>query len=324
LFVLSFAVSWETSSESYRRFVFRVAESHQDYDSQVNQFRRTLWVWLLAAGFLLLLAQGSILRWSLRPLRRVAREIAEIESGTRDRLTEGYPRELRPLTGNLNAFIHESHSRLERHRNALADLAHSLKTPLAVLRSTVEGGSSRQEMQSVVEEQVARMNGTVEYQLQRAAASGRSAMAAPVRVAPLIQKVAASLAKVYATRGLQFEVRIDETLYFHGDEGDLMEIVGNLADNACKWARRRVGIQAEAQTAPGADFILDIEDDGPGIPAEKRSAILARGGRADPTIEGHGIGMAVVRNLVEEVYQGTLDIDTGRLGGAWIRVCLRF
>jgi two-component system sensor histidine kinase PhoQ len=323
LFVLSFTVSWEIDTDKYRLYTFRVAETQRGFDAQVQGFRRSLWGWFLAAALVLLLVQSLILRWGLKPLRQVAQEVTDIETGRRTALAGPYPRELRPLTRNLDAFIHDSRTRLERSRHALGDLAHSLKTPLAILRGAVESESSPTQLRQTVREQLGRMNQTVEYQLQRAAAAGRIAMAAPTPVAPLVQKIVQSLSKVYAGKHLRFQIEIGEGLGFHGDEGDFMEIIGNLADNACKWSHSRVAIRASQGAVSPAELLLDVEDDGPGIPSNLRRAILERGMRADPNTVGHGIGLAVVRNLVEEVYRGSLEIDTGSLGGARIRVRLQ-
>ena len=326
LFVLSFTVSWEVGSESYQRYAFRVAETQQNFNTQLRQFRRSLWGWFLGAAIVLLMVQGGILRWGLKPLRQVAREVREIESGRRANLTGVYPKELQPLTENLNTLIRHSQAHLERYRNALSDLAHSLKTPLAVLRSTVESPCSETDLQDVVREQIERMNRTVEYQLQRAAASGPIALTAPLEVAPVIRKMVDSLAKVYADKSLQFQLYVDPGVLFYGEEGDLMEIVGNLSDNACKWSRTQVVIRVSASISDSrpAGLILEVEDDGPGIPIEQRQMILKRGERADPSTVGHGIGLAVVRSLVEEVYKGALEIDEGDLGGTCVCVQLRF
>lgn len=326
LFALSFAVRWEIGSERYRRYTFQVAETQQGFRIQVKRFRRNLWGWFVAAALVLLAVQGAILRWSLRPLREVAREVAEIEAGRRTELTGSYPKELRSLTENLNALIHHSHAHLERYRNALADLAHSLKTPLAVLRGAVEGETAN-DWRYTVREQVERMNQTVEYQLQRAAAAGRTALAAPTPVEAVARKIIDSLAKVYADRSLQWDLQVDCPAVFYGDEGDLMEILGNLTDNACKWAHGRIEVRAysvETSSGQREKLVLEVQDDGPGIPAHKRRAILNRGERADPYTAGHGIGLAVVRDLVEDLYQGTLEIDSGPLGGARVRVSLQF
>lgn len=325
LFLLAFTVSWEVAPNHYRLYTFRVAETQWNFLDQLWSFRRSLWGWLLAATGVLLAVQGLILRWSLKPLRRVAAEVTEIESGQCTELSSDYPEELRPLTTNLNALVRQSRTLLERYRNALGDLAHSLKTPLAVLRGALENGASPQELRQALIEQVERMNRTVDYQLQRAAASGPIALSVPLPVAPLAHRILDSLAKVYAERALDFRCEIATNTVFYGDEGDLMEILGNLADNACKWARQQVVVRAwPAEDDRPAELVLEVDDDGPGIRAEQVPLLLNRGQRADPTVAGHGIGLAVVRDLVEEVYYGRLEIGYGALGGAKVRARLRF
>ena len=320
LLSFGFSIAWELRPNDYRGYTFWVAESESILQAQVSSFRRSLWFWLLAAGVMLALVQVLILRWSLRPLRQVAREVTEIETGQRSELTGQYPRELQPLTANLNALVRQSHHHLQRYRNALADLAHSLKTPLAVLSSAVAKTPSISELLGTVSSQVERMNQTVEYQLQRAAASGRIALSAPLPVAEFAARIRDTLAKVYADKKLEFKLDIAPELVFRGDEGDLLELLGNLTDNACKWAHHKVRIQA-AQKKDG-HLLLQIEDDGPGIPIDQRERILDRGGRADPATPGHGIGLAVVRDIVQDVYQGQLTIADSDLGGACIRIAL--
>ena len=320
LLSFGFSIAWEIRPNDYRSYTFWVAETENTLQAQVTSFRRSLWFWLLAAGLMLALAQVLILRWSLRPLRLVAREVTEIEAGQRSELTGQYPRELQPLTANLNALVRQSHHHLQRYRNALADLAHSLKTPLAVLSSTVAKNPAASEWHSTVSSQVERMNKTVEYQLQRAAASGRIALSAPLPVADFAARIRDSLAKVYADKRLRFQLDIAPELVFRGDEGDLLEVLGNLTDNACKWARSQVRIRAVQQA--DHSLLLQVEDDGPGIPADQRERILDRGGRADPTTPGHGIGLAVVHDIVHDVYQGQLAIDASELGGACICIVI--
>ena len=325
LFMLAFTVSWEITPSQYRLYTFRVAETQTDFSKQIWSFRRSLWGWLAAASAVLLAVQGLILRWSLKPLRRVAAEVTDIEAGQRTELGSDYPEELQPLTANLNALIRHGRSHLERYRNALGDLAHSLKTPLAVLRGALDRHPPPEELRQTLAEQVERMNRTVDYQLQRAAAAGRIALSAPLPVAPIAHKILDSLAKVYAERMLDLSCEVGPATMFYGDEGDLLEILGNLADNACKWGRRRVAVRAYLTQHGGrAELVVEVEDDGPGIPAEQAPLLLNRGQRADPTVAGHGIGLAVVRDLVEEVYYGRLDISQGRLGGALMRARLRF
>ena len=326
LFVMAFTVNWEVSPNQYQIHTFRVAETQWEYLDQLQSFRQGLWGWLLAATCVLLAVQGLILHWSLKPLRRVATEVKDIETGRRAELGGGYPEELLPLTANLNALLRQSHAHLERYRNALADLAHSLKTPLAVLRGALENSTPpEEELRQTLGEQLERMNRTVDYQLQRAAASGRIALSAPLPVAPIARKIQDSLAKVYASRSPRLSSEVAASTLFYGDEGDLLEILGNLADNACKWCRRQVVMRAYPADRDGrTELVVEVEDDGPGIPAEQAPLLLGRGQRADPAVAGHGIGLAVVRDLVEEVYYGRLDIGRGSLGGALVRARLRF
>ena len=317
LFLNGFSVSWETDPEQYRPYTFWAAESALYYGREVDSFRFSLWAWLLGAAGMLLLVQVVVVSWTLRPLRQLAREIHEIETGQRAQLSGGYPRELELLTANLNQLVREGLNQLERYRNALGDLAHSLKTPLAVLRSATEQSLSCEELRQRVQTQVQRMNQTVDYQLQRAAASGRSTLRAPLTVAETARKLRDSLLKVYADKQLEFTLKAEPHLRFHGDEGDVLEVIGNLADNACKWADQQVSISLYGD-ASGEQLTIVVEDDGPGIPLEHRQRLLQRWERGDTTTPGHGIGLAVVRDLVEDVYHGQLLIDHSALGGARI------
>lgn len=323
LFSLSFAVIWEVEAGSKKQYIFRVAESRDTFAAQVKSFRHSLWGWFALAAIALLAVQGLVLRWSLAPLRQVARELGEIEGGSRSELTTIYPREIQQLTGNLNALIRHSREHLQRSRHAMGDLAHSLKTPLAVLRATVETRPQLALLRQTVAEQVDRMSQSVEYQLQRAAASGRTAMTTPILVAPLVQKVMASLSKAYHEKRVAWSLEIVPSTLFYGDQSDFMEVIGNLIDNAFKWSRSRVTLRAfptNNVAAAQARLIIEVEDDGPGIPAVKLPSVLRRGIRADPATAGHGIGLAVVREIVEEIYGGDITIDRGSLGGARVRL----
>lgn len=320
LYALTFSVEWELEATRIRRFTFQVAETRAVLERQQARFRRSLWGWLGAAGVALLVVQGLVLRFGLAPLRRVAREVAAIQSGSRKGITPSQPRELAPLTDNLNALIHTSQSRLDRYRNALAELAHSLKTPLAVLAATLEGQSDPADLRRTVAEQSQRMHRTIEYQLQRAAASGRTPLAPAVEIAPVVERIVESLRKVYADKTLQMDVVVDAGCCFPGDEGDLAELLGNLLDNACKWAAGHLRLRAGMEKGSTGALLLIVEDDGPGVPEEQVDAILARGVRADADIPGHGIGLAVVHELVTEVYGGSVAILRSDLGGARVEV----
>lgn len=319
LFVVSYAVHWAEAEGADRRFVFQAAEDRQAFEEEILRFRASLWAWLAGAAVVLLAVQGVVLRWSLTPLRKVAREIADIETGKIGALAGVYPRELEPLTENLNLLVKNSASQLERYRNALGDLAHSLKTPLAVLRNEIDDLPEGSDTRRALAEQIQRMDLTIQYQLQRAAASGRTALTPSVSVRLVAQRIRDSLLKVYSEKRLDIEIDVSASLVFRGDEGDLTELLGNLLDNACKWATRRVRITGIKSTA-GLSMV--IEDDGPGLSAAALAELRERGVRGDATVPGQGIGLAIVDELVRRVYGGSMEVDRSDLGGARIRVSM--
>jgi two-component system sensor histidine kinase PhoQ len=302
-YALHYAVIWKNVVGVEREYVFTVTEDAQFVSSQVEQFRKTLRVWLLALGVGLILIQSILLRWGIKPLRVIVRDLEAIEKGRKTHLDGDYATELEGLAGNLNAFINSERAHLERYRNALADLAHSLKTPLSILRGCADSFSVNKD---TVKEQISRMDEIVEYQLQRAAAKGGHKTAGAVDLSAVIKKISASLGKVYIDKNIAFDMAVAEQSQVYCDEGDLYEIAGNLMDNACKWCRSTIKVNVSLNQRKGRQnfaVLLEIEDDGPGIPAEKLADILKRGVRADENIHGHGIGMAVVYEL------------TGLLGG---------
>jgi two-component system sensor histidine kinase PhoQ len=316
LFALRHAVSWEIDGES-RRLVFLVAESADAAAARVVTFRWTLWGWFGGVAVLLLLLQALLLRWGLRPLGRAAHEIAAIERGDRARIGDDYPRELRPLTASVNELLTSGTRRLERYREALADLGHSLKNPLAVLRS-IGADPATGERGPEIRDQVARMQRAIDWHVQRGAAAGRGGLSQSVALAALIERVGASLARVHGERDVTLVCDIPRDAVVRGDPDDLMEIVGNLLDNAWKWGRSRVRAATRIDRAGG--LVLTIEDDGPGIPADRRDSVLERGVRIDENVPGDGIGLAVVRRMVEETWGGRIDLEEGDSGGLRVRV----
>ena len=319
VYVFSQGVSWEVPHRGSVNLTVHVAEDARLLDDQLNVFRGTLLVYLGGLGALLLLLLLATLRWSLHPLRRVADDLAQVERGERERLSGAYPSELARLATNLNVFIDSEREHLQRYRNTLADLAHSLKTPLAVMRSQLESGAEGNDLRWTVLEQVGRMDQIVAYQLARAVASGHTTFAAPVPIEPHAEEIVASLEKVYASKNILCEFDIDAQACFYGEQGDLLELLGNLLENAFKWAHHRVLLSARGQPARGArrgSLELVIEDDGPGIASERIEHLLQRGVRGDERVQGHGIGLAIVQDLLK-AYHGLLEVSPSTtLGGA--------
>ena len=297
-YALHYDVIWQNVAGIEREYIFTVAEDARFVTSQVEQLQETLRFWFLIIGVVLVFIQFTVLRWSLKPLRCIVKDLEAIEQGKKSHLDGHYASELEGLAGNLNVFITHERAHLERYRNNLADLAHSLKTPLAILRGCVESFSDNKE---TIQEQISRMNQIIEYQLQRAAAKGEHKAIKTVDVSVVINKISASLNKVYIDKGINFEITIPEQCLIYCEEGDLYEIVGNLLDNACKWSRHAVKVSIalnQRKSRRNFSLLLQIEDDGPGIPVGKFNDILKRGIRADENIHGHGIGMTVVYELI--------------------------
>jgi len=319
IYLYSLGVDWEVPNRGGSvDLTLHVAEEAGQLEAQRDVFRRTLLVYLGGLGALLLLLLLATLRWSLRPLRRVATDLTRVERGEREQLSDDYPLELSRLASNINQFIDSERVHLSRYRNTLADLAHSLKTPLAVMRNELDSGESGEELRWTVLEQVGRMDQIVAYQLSRAAATGHTTFAAPIPIEPLAEEVVTSLEKVYAERRVLCEFDIDPAARFYGEQGDLLELLGNLLENAFKWAQARVLLTARAP--PDRDkrrgLVLVIEDDGPGIPQDKVEQMLQRGVRGDERVQGHGLGLAIVQDLVK-AYRGSLEVTRSTaLGGA--------
>jgi two-component system sensor histidine kinase PhoQ len=262
----------------------------------------------------------------LAPLRQVEREIEAIETGELTELGGGYPRELLGITTNLNALLRSERDRLARYRNTLGNLAHSFKTPLAVMRNLLSGATARAlPVAAQLDEQVSRMDDIVKYQLKRAAASGGTGLgSAPVDVRAALEALRGALLKVYFDRGIRCDLKVADGCLFFGDREDLTEIGGNLLDNAFKWARTTVRMTAERVSSPTArrdGLRLVVEDDGPGIPETEHDRVLDRGARLDERVSGQGIGLSVVRELAQ-LNGGAIAIARSPLGGARIEVLL--
>jgi len=317
LIVFSLGVTWDESEDVHDGYTFSVAEKKEVLDEQVRNFQKSLWGWLTGVALVLLMVQSFILRWGLLPLRRVVADLKSIEAGQRTQLEETYPKELVGLTDNLNKLIKNEREHLTRYRDTLGNLAHSLKTPLAVLRGEVASSVVDKKSKEAMEEQVDRMSQIVEYQLQRAATSGRSAVTARVKTIVIVNKIINALKKVYAEKNIVVEIAVNEHSIFQGDEGDLLEILGNILDNAFKCCEKRIKISTHqaVDAKENGPFILHVDDDGSGIDQAHFEKLVQRGVRGDSKTPGQGIGLAVVDDILR-VYSGKLEIGKSDLGGA--------
>jgi len=322
-YVYQYGVAWQLADETTLPFTVSVLVDPDEIDRQTSAFRLGLWRALGAAGVILLLAQLMVIYLGFRPLQRVAIDVASVESGLAPRLEGNYPRELEPLARNVNKLLETEKANQQRYRNALDSLAHSLKTPLAVLRAGLESDSSsgRAAMRKATDD----MNQLVATRLQRAALSARRTMAQPLPVRPELERILASLEKVYSHKLIAVEVNVPVDLQFYGEQRDWLELMGNLLDNAFKYGKSRVRIsggpleEPGAGQPPGKGLWMRLEDDGPGIDPEAWPGLLKRGVRGDEREDGHGLGLAIVLELLT-AYDGTIEITDSDLGGTLIKL----
>ena len=313
--LVNFSTQWvnETGEQTY---IFQVAENRNILNTQVNNFRKSLWSWLVAVSFLLIIIQTFILRWGLTPLRHVAEDLITIEKGHANKLSGQYPKEITPLTNNLNQLLDSSQQQLTRYRDALGNMAHSLKTPIAVLQGIINTTTSSDK--NIAAEQIATINNIVEYQLQRAATAGRLQATESIHLELVTEKIINTLLKVHNEKNITSQINMPEKLMLKIDQGDLYELLGNLLENAFKWCNKKILVTAEKINEQTQ---IIIEDDGPGISIEERERILLRGQRADQNTPGHGLGLAMVNNILL-LYKGSIKIADSDLGGAKIIITL--
>jgi two-component system sensor histidine kinase PhoQ len=320
-FTLQYGVGWQLADGRIEPFTVSVLVDESEIRQQTSAFRLGLWRSLVAAGVILVLAQIVIFFFGFRPLSRVAGEVARVESGAAARLGGRYPKELEPLVRNVNRLLETEKSNQTRIRNALDSLAHSLKTPLAVIQASLpqHPDESSRLMQNAVDE-ISRLIAT---RLERAGSSARRTLGKPVDVRPQLQRILDSLQKVYSHKMIETAVTLDDDLQFYGEQRDLLELMGNILDNAFKYGNRKVviaaGILEPAATRPG--LWMSVQDDGSGIDESQRQQVLQRGSRGDEQVEGHGLGLAIVMELVS-AYGGEVTIGHSEMGGAMISVRL--
>ena len=320
--VYSRGLQWDYAPGNSADLVFSVGQDLSGQQTRLRQFRRQLVAWFSGLTILLLAVLGWLLRRVLRPIHRLEAEIAEVEAGQRGQLGGDFPRELSGVARSLNALLRSEQQRIARYRDTLGTLAHSLKTPLAVMRSALAAGG---EVSAGINTEIDRVAQIVDHQLTRAATSGGTTLGqAAVAVLPIVTDLRNTLRKVHARKDLAIETSIDAAAGFVGDRGDITELLGNLLDNACKWCRGRVHVQVrvDERLPPEQSLQIRVEDDGPGIAPADRSRVLARGVRADERAPGHGLGLAMVADAVA-VYCGDLTIsESALLGGACLDIAL--
>lgn len=300
---------WEDARGNDRYFEFWVLESAAPLNLSVQTFRSQLWGSLGAVTVALLIALSLVAAWGLKPLRVLAANLNRIRSGDADSLSGRYPKELTPLTDSLNQLLKAEQGQRERYRKAMGDLAHSLKTPLAVMRT--EAGPDARE----INEQIARMDQIVRYQLHRAVTDARNGPVLGQRcdLSKATQRLGRALEKAFVHEDKVMDLPDPaDNLFVAMDSNDVLEVLGNLIENGFKYGRSVIMVSF-ARTADGIE--VHVDDDGPGISPAAREQILTRGKRLDTFQPGQGIGLAMVSDILDS-YGVSLRTGKSPLGGA--------
>lgn len=292
-----------------------VAGPHAEIDDETRSFGRQVALTLGALELAFLVATVLQVRFGLSPLRGLRGALQQIRQGASHRLEGDYPVEVAPMVDELNAVLAHNAALIERARTQAGNLAHAVKNPLSVLRqelTEIDGERGR-----ILRDQLELIGSQVDRTLARIRAAGpSSATATRTPLAKAVADLGFSLQTLYRERDLQIEADVPADMSFLGDPEDLTEMLGNLMDNASKWAKSRLRVSAERR---GEGLLILIEDDGPGIPAGQRDAALRRGQRLDESVPGTGLGLDIVRELAE-LYRGRLSLAQSPLGGLQARL----
>lgn len=300
--------------------VFLAAEDRSPIDDDADRFARITAFALLILGGGLILAVVAQVRFGLQPLFRLRREVASVRRGKAERVDGRYPEELEPLAVELNALLAHNQEVVERQRTHVGNLAHALKTPLSVMLT--EASQQPGQLAEVVERQAQTMREQVDHHLRRARAAARSQTSGErTPVEPILDELAVTLERIFQDksegRGVEIDWRCPDDLTFQGEKQDFLELAGNVMENAGKWCKGR--IRVEAAPSGEARMLLTVDDDGPGLPPEERAQALKRGQRLDENAPGSGLGLSIVDELAR-AYGGSVQLGESPLGG--LRVTL--
>ena len=313
-----------------RRYSYAVAGSSEEIDEEVTNFTYIVSAALTLLAFGLLAATLLQVRFGLNPLRKIERGLAEIRSGKAARLEGEFPDEITPLQTELNALIKSNQDIIERSRTQVGNLAHALKTPLSVI--TNEANSEKSKFAEKMVEQAHLMRDQINHYLDRARMAARvGVIGGMTEVKPVADALVRALGRIYEDRNIAIDLKCPEGLKFQGERQDLEEMLGNLLDNACKWAEEKVEISVENSRGSGgsrkseksgkSQLVITIDDDGPGLSDNERLEVVKRGQRLDESKPGSGLGLSIVTDLAS-LYNGVFELDCSPGGGLRSRLIL--
>lgn len=331
MFWIGESIIWEHSNTLEKNYYFIIGEKQTILISGVEAFESQILFWLIISAIALLIVFSYAVNFSLMPLKRAQKQIELISQGKEKTVEGDFPEELNPLTSSINKLLASEARQKIRYRDTLGNLAHSLKTPLAIIRGELDkeqneknqigdqhSNNDAEKRKLLLQNQVNRINDIVKYQLNRSVISSGQTLVKNCPLESEAEKIIEALKKVHRDKNLDISHRIETNTIFPGDSGDLLELIGNLTDNACKWANSMVVLSAKPK---GDSLFIYVEDDGPGVAIEQREAILDRGKRLDEQTEGQGLGLSIVMDIIKN-YQGNIVIETSALGGALFLVSI--
>jgi signal transduction histidine kinase len=309
----------DEGGENGERYNYAVAISASELDQQVSQFRNMLLLALGLLGLGLVLTGLMQVGYGLAPLYVISRKLNEIRAGKADHLSGRFPAEIEPLQIELNALIRFNKEIVERARTHVGNLAHALKTPLSVLANETDkakrlGGDSA-EFAIKIEKQIRMMNDQVRHHLDRARMAAQvGVIGSSTHVQPVTRSLARTLEKIYKEKGILFICECEEGVLFRGEKQDLEEMLGNLLDNAFKWARSEVCLSVRKSPLKPGYLAFRVDDDGPGLTANKQARAMQRGQRLDENLPGSGLGLSIVADLAH-LYDGVFHLESSDKGG---------
>jgi len=300
-----------------RQIVISVAEDLTEIDSQIADFRNWFGVLALVVLLVLVLLQVFIVHNSLKPLHRTRQQIADLEAGKRTQLDTQVPSELQPLVAEFNHLLHRLGQRLQRSRTALGDLAHALKKPLTVLTQLSEDDCIRQceDLQQQITYQSGEIKRNIDHVLKRARLAGEGPALAQFSLQRDLPPLLDTLQRMYPDKVLVPTLALEGHDLMPFDREDMMELLGNILDNACKWAHHQVSLSIAIDTA----LQIVVQDDGSGIDSENLHQLSARGTRLDENTQGHGLGLAIVSDVIQQ-YAGSIAFTPSREYSSGLRV----
>ena len=305
-------------SKKERNVSISLAEDLTAIHSQKNRFKKHFAIFALSGLIILLILQSIILRWSFKRLKTIQREIKQLSDGTTFKLSADVPAEVLPLVKEINHLITLLEQRLQRSRNALGNLAHALKTPLNLLFQYFD---QHPEKAPEARQQLERIQSLMDRELKRARLAGKGNVSQCFDASKEVPELISVVKQIYLDRHIAINAQIEESLTFNSDREDMLELLGNLLDNACKWAQSEVAIRI---SSPSKNFIsITIEDDGRGVTNEQLKSLTQRGRRLDESVEGHGLGLAIVNDIVK-LYGGSISFSQAALGGLQIKITFNF